>query len=51
MWLWAHLICRVKTNIVTSVEISDGYAHDYHHFKSLVNNTAEMGFKMGGFGR
>ena len=46
MWLKAHLICGVKTNIVTSVEISDGYAHDYHYFKSLVNNTAENGFKM-----
>ena len=46
MWLKAHLICGVKTNIVTSVEISDGYAHDYHYFKSLVNNTAENGFTM-----
>jgi hypothetical protein len=46
MWLKAHLICGVKTNIVTSVEISDGYAHDYHYFKSLVNNTADNGFKM-----
>ncbi len=31
---------------MTSVEISDGYAHDYHYFKSLVNTTAENGFKM-----
>jgi len=46
MWLKVHLICGVKTNIVTSVEISDGYPHAYHYCKSLVNNTAENGFKM-----
>ena len=39
-------MCGVKTNIVTSVEISDGYAHDYHSFKGLVDRTAETGFKM-----
>jgi hypothetical protein len=27
MWLKVHLMCGVKTNIVTSVEISDGYAN------------------------
>jgi transposase len=46
MWLKLHLMCGVKTNIVTSVEVSDGYAHDYHYFKGLVNRTAETGFKM-----
>ncbi len=45
-WLKLHLMCGVKTNIVTSVEVSDGYAHDYHYFKGLVNRTAETGFKM-----
>lgn len=45
-WLKLHLICGVKTNIVTSVEVSDGYAHDYHYMKELVNHTAEIGFKM-----
>jgi transposase len=46
MWLKLHLMCGTKTNIVTSVEVSDGYAHDYHYFKGLVDRTAENGFKM-----
>ena len=36
----------MKTNIVTSVEISDGYAHDYTYFKGLVDKTAKSGFTM-----
>jgi hypothetical protein len=36
----------VKTNIVTSVEVSDGYAHDYPYFKGLVDSTAKAGFQM-----
>lgn len=31
---------------VTSVEISDGYAHDYPFFKGLVDRTANAGFTM-----
>ena len=27
MWLKLHLMVGTKTNIVTSVEVSDGYAH------------------------
>jgi transposase len=46
MWLKIHLMCGVKTNIVTSVEISDGYAHDYPYFKGLVDRTADAGFTM-----
>lgn len=46
MWLKVHLMCGVKTNIVTSVEISDGYAHDYHFFKGPVSRTGESGFNM-----
>ncbi|HJP95281.1 MAG TPA: transposase [Pyrinomonadaceae bacterium] len=46
MWLKLHLTCGVKTNIVTAVQVSDGYAHDYHYFKSLVDHTADSGFKM-----
>src|ERR1044071_8718248 len=44
MWLKLHLTCGVKTNIVTSVEVSDGYAHDYPFFKGLVDRTAQSGF-------
>jgi transposase len=46
MWLKLHLMCGVKTNIVTSVEISDAYSHDYHHFKPLVDHTAKQGFQL-----
>lgn len=46
MWLKLHLMCGVKTNVVISVEVSDGYAHDYHYYKGLVDRTADSGFKM-----
>jgi Transposase DDE domain/SWIM zinc finger len=46
MWLKLHLMCGVKTNIVTSVQVSDGYAHDYHYFKPLVDQTKQIGFGM-----
>jgi len=45
-WLKLHLMVGVKTNIVTSVEVSDGYAHDYPYFKGLVDSTAKAGFQM-----
>jgi transposase len=45
-WIKLHLMCGVKTNIVTSVEISDGYAHDYQYYKGLVDKTAASGFQM-----
>ncbi|HYR75894.1 MAG TPA: transposase [Pyrinomonadaceae bacterium] len=46
MWIKVHLMCGVKTNIVTSVEISDGYANDYNYFKPLVETTAANGFNL-----
>jgi transposase len=45
-WLKLHLMVGVKTNIVTSVEVTDGYASDYNQFKPLVDQTAKSGFKM-----
>src|SRR5262249_6145248 len=39
-WVKIHLMCGVKTNIVTSVEISGAYAADTTFFPSLVNETA-----------
>ena len=45
-WLKLHLTCGVKTNIVTAVQVSDGYAHDYQYFKGLIDKTAKSGFKM-----
>jgi transposase len=46
MWLKIHLMCGVKTNIVTSVEISDGYANDHGYFKPLLEATAANGFTL-----
>jgi transposase len=40
-WVKAHLMCGVKTNIVTSVELSGSYVGDSLYFKSLVDATAQ----------
>ena len=45
-WLKLHLMTGVKTNVVTSVEVGDGYSADYNYFKPLVDKTAQSGFKM-----
>ena len=39
-WIKVHLMCGVKTNIVTSVEISGAHVHDTKLFAPLVNDTA-----------
>jgi transposase len=44
-WMKVHLCCGVKTNIITSVEITDRYAGDSPYFKPLVDATAQN-FKM-----
>jgi Transposase DDE domain len=40
-WIKVHLMCGVKTNIVTAVEITDRFAADIKYFKPLVDATAE----------
>jgi transposase len=40
-WVKVHLMCGVKTNVVTSVEITDRYASDSRYFKPLVEATAQ----------
>jgi transposase/predicted nucleic acid-binding Zn finger protein len=40
-WLKVHLMCGVKTNVVTAVEVTDRYAHDAPHFKPLIDATAK----------
>jgi transposase len=40
-WLKVHLMCGVKTNIVTAVEITDRFAADTKYFKPLVDTTAQ----------
>lgn len=39
-WIKLHLMTGVKTNIVTSVEVSRRYANDSPYFKPLVERTA-----------
>ena len=39
-WVKAHIICGVKTNIVTSAEVSAGHSADYPQLPSLVEVTA-----------
>lgn len=46
MWLKAHVMCGTKTNIVTSVEISDGYSNDHGYFKPLMETAAANGFTL-----
>lgn len=40
-WIKVHLMCGVKTNVVTSVQISDRFANDSPFFKPLVDATAK----------
>lgn len=40
-WIKCHLMCGVKTKIVTSVEISGWTAHDTNYFLPLLQATAE----------
>lgn len=45
-WIKLHLICGVKTNIVTGVETGGKHANDSPFFKPLVNRTAANGFTL-----
>src|SRR5882757_2512978 len=40
-WVKVHLMCGVKTNVVTAVEVSDKFAGDSPFFKGLVDTTAQ----------
>jgi transposase len=45
-WLKMHLMCGVKTHIVTSVEMSGAAANDSPFYKTLLDQTAKAGFSM-----
>jgi len=45
-WIKLHLMCGVKTNVVTAVEITDRYTNDSPMLKPLVDKTAQSGFVM-----
>jgi transposase len=40
-WVKVHLMCGVKTNVVTAVKITDRYSADCPQFKELVDTTAK----------
>jgi transposase len=39
-WVKAHIMCGVKTNVVTSAEISGAHGADHNYFAPLVNEPA-----------
>jgi transposase len=45
-WLKVHLMCGVKTNVVTAIQITDRYGADSPQFKQLVETTGKN-FTMG----
>src|SRR5205085_5781338 len=45
-WIKLHLMCGVKTHIVTSVEVSGSSANDSPFFQPLVAQTAQNGFNL-----
>jgi transposase len=45
-WIKLHMMCGVKTNIITSVEVSRRYANDSPFLKPLLETTARSGFKL-----
>ena len=45
-WIKMHLMCGVKTHVVTSVELSRARKNDSPYYKRLVDATAKSGFKM-----
>lgn len=42
VWIKAHICSGVKTNIITSVEITDGFSNDSPQLSSLVRQTVEQ---------
>lgn len=40
-WVKVHLMCGVKTNVVTAVEVTDSFAGDSPMFPKLVDTTAQ----------
>ena len=45
-WLKAHICVGVKTNIITAVEITEGYSNDIKEFVPLTQRTYDNGFKI-----
>lgn len=41
VWIKCHAMCGVKTNIITGIEITEGFSNDSPQLSSLVRQTAE----------
>ena len=37
----AHVMSGVKTNVITHIEVTDGYAHEVHLFETLLHHTSK----------
>lgn len=46
-WIKAHICVGVKTNIITSIEITEENAHDSPQFNPLIRETFKNGFTIG----
>lgn len=45
-WIKVHMMCGVRTHIVTSVEVSEAYSNDSPYFQPFVDQTAAAGFTL-----
>ncbi|HYP00842.1 MAG TPA: transposase, partial [Pyrinomonadaceae bacterium] len=45
-WVKCHVMCGTLTNVVTAVEVSSRKDHDSPYFPTLLDRTAESGFKI-----
>jgi transposase len=45
-WIKIYMMCGIKINIITSVEISHHYANDSPFLKPLLENTSQSGFQI-----
>jgi len=41
IWIKCHAMCGVKTNIITGIEVTEGFTNDSPQLASLVKQTAE----------
>jgi transposase len=46
VWRKCHLMCGVKTNVVTAVSVTGAFSNDAPHLPELVRTTAKGGFTL-----
>ena len=44
-WLKLHTMIGVRTNTIICAEVSEGYIHDYHFFKPLLERACANGYE------